>query len=132
MTRKDFLKTTTGAAALTAVASSGAIAACSSGAPTGKIKRGVSLYSYSGVYGIEMTMEDCFADMYNMGATGLEILSSHVHGYPNPTDEWLENWFALLKKYELTPVEFGHWVDSRMYPGRELTTQESTKNWSEI
>ena len=92
----------------------------------GKPKRGVSLYSYSGEYGVTMTMEDMFADMYDMGAEGLEILgNSHVEGYPQPTDEWVENWFRLLAKYNLRPVEYGHWVDSRLFPGRELSTQES-------
>ena len=89
-------------------------------------KRGVSLYSYSGEYGISMNMEDCFADMYDMGAHGLEILAnSHIPMYPDLTDEWLEEWNRLLAKYEIVPVEYGHWIDSRLYRGRELTTEES-------
>ena len=93
---------------------------------TGKPKRGVSLYSYNGEYGVTMTMEDMFADMYDMGAEGLEILANgHIEGYPNPSAAWLDNWFRLLEKYKLVPVEYGHWVDSRLYPGRELSTKES-------
>lgn len=92
----------------------------------GKPKRGVSLYSYSGEYGVTMTLEDMFADMSDMGAEGLEILANgHIEGYPEPSDEWVENWFRLLEKYKIKPVEYGHWVDSRRYPGRELSTQES-------
>lgn len=73
-----------------------------------------------------MTLEDCFIDMYDMGAEGLEILANgHILGYPDPSDEWLEEWFRLLNKYGIVPVEYGHWVDSRLYPGRELTTRES-------
>jgi hypothetical protein len=95
-------------------------------APNHKPKRGVSLYSYSAEIGVTMTIEDCFADMYDMGARGLEILANgHIDGYPDPSDEWLENWFAMLDKYEIIPVEYGHWVDSRRHPGRELSTQES-------
>lgn len=91
-----------------------------------KPKRGVSLYSYSGDYGITMTMEDMFIEMHEMGAEGLEILANgHIDGYPEPSEAWLENWFRLLEKYQIRPVEYGHWVDSRMYKGRELTTQES-------
>lgn len=91
-----------------------------------KPKRGVSLYSYSGEYGVTMTMEDMFADMNDMGAEGLEILAnSHIDGYPEPTDAWLENWFRLLDQYKIKPVEYGHWVDSRQHQGRELTTKES-------
>lgn len=89
-------------------------------------KRGVSIYSYSGEYGVTMDLEDCFADMYDMGAHGLEILANgHITNYPDPTDEWLEKWFKLLDKYEIVPVEYGHWVDSRLYEGRELDTKES-------
>jgi len=93
---------------------------------TGKPKRGVSLYSYSGEYGVTMTLEDMFADICDLGAEGLEILANaHIENYPEPTGEWLENWFRMLTRYRLKPVEYGHWVDSRLYPGRELTTKES-------
>jgi len=61
-----------------------------------------------------------------MEAHGLEILANaHIENYPSPSDQWLDRWFALMKKYEIVPVEYGHWVDSRLYPGRELTTKES-------
>jgi len=92
----------------------------------GKPKRGVSLYSYAGELYTSMTLEDCLADMSSMGAYGLEILANgHITNYPNPTDKWLENWFSLLNKYGIVPVEYGHWVDSRLHEGRELTTKES-------
>ena len=91
-------------------------------------KRGVSIYSYSGEFGVSMDLEDCFADMYDMGAHGLEILAnSHIPMYPNLTDEWLAQWNCLLDKYEIIPVEYGHWIDSRLYRGRELTTEESCR-----
>lgn len=89
-------------------------------------KRGVALYSYSAEYGVSKNLEDCFEDMQDMGAHGLEILANtHIDNYPNPTEEWLENWFHLLDKYEIVPVEYGHWVDSHMYGNRDLTTKES-------
>lgn len=92
----------------------------------GKPKRGISIYSYSGEYGVTMTLEDMLADMHDIGAEGLEILANgHIEGYPDPSDEWLENWFRLLEQYRIKPVEYGHWVDSRLYPGRELSTKES-------
>jgi sugar phosphate isomerase/epimerase len=91
-----------------------------------KPKRGVSLYSYAGEYGVTMCLEDMFAEMHDMGARGLEILAnSHIEGYPNPSEEWLENWDRLIKKYDIVPVEYGHWVDSRLYQGRHLTPEES-------
>lgn len=89
-------------------------------------KRGIALYSYSAEYGISKNLEDCFEDMYDMGAHGLEILANtHIENYPYPTDEWVENWFRLLDKYEIIPVEYGHWIDSHVLGYRDLTTEES-------
>jgi sugar phosphate isomerase/epimerase len=88
-------------------------------------KRGVSIYSYKEL-NLSMTLEDAMMDMYDLGATGIEILANaHIPNYPNPTDEWVEHWFALCKKYNITPAEYGHWVDSRLFKGRNLDAKES-------
>ncbi len=122
LTRKQFMQTLAGTAALAVSAS----ASPRRGKFQGKPKRGVSIFSYQGEFGVSMTLEDCFADMYDMEAEGVEILANgHIPGYPNPSDEWVENWFALLDRYELVPAEYGHWVDSRLHAGRELTSRES-------
>lgn len=90
------------------------------------LKRGISLYSYSAEFGITKSLEDCFEDMYDMGAHGLEILANtHIENYPNPSDEWVEEWFRLIDKYEIVPVEYGNWIDSHMLGHRDLTTEES-------
>jgi sugar phosphate isomerase/epimerase len=121
ITRKQFLQMAAGAATLAAVSLSGAKAAAA-----GQPKRGVSLYSYTGDFGITMTLEDCLADMYDMNAEGLEILANtHIDGYPNPSEAWIKNWHALMAKYKIKPVEYGHWVDSRLHQGRELDAKES-------
>jgi hypothetical protein len=127
MTRKEFINVTAGAAALAAIPSFGAMtAACSPSAMSGKPKRGVSIYSYSKELYITMTLEDCLADMFNMGAEGLEILANgHIENYPNPSDAWCENFAAMCAKYSIKPVEYGHWVDSRLHHGRILDAQES-------
>ena len=39
-------------------------------------KRGVSLYSYSAEFGFTKTLEDCFEDVCDMGAHGIEILAN--------------------------------------------------------
>ncbi|MBR2782498.1 MAG: sugar phosphate isomerase/epimerase [Oscillospiraceae bacterium] len=95
-------------------------------------KRGVALYSYSAEYGISKTLEDCFEDISDMGAHGLEILANtHIDNYPHPTDEWVDYWFELLDRYEIVPVEYGHWVDSRMYEGRHQTSEEAYEQLAE-
>jgi hypothetical protein len=140
LSRKEFLKTAAGVATAAAIPSSRLLATgnrdafatnperITAGTPqfNGKPKRGVSIYSYTGEYGVSMTMEDCFIDMYDMEAEGIEILANgHVPNYPHPTDEWVEWWHTTLNKYNIVPGEYGHWVDSRRQPGRLLTTQES-------
>jgi len=123
LTRKEFLQTVAGAAGAAALATPTATAAVK-----GKPKRGVSLYSYTGDFGITMTLEDCLAEIHEMGMgqeMGLEILAdAHIEGYPNPSDAWVKNWWALMKKYAIRPVEYGHWIDAKLYKGRNLTAKE--------
>ena len=89
-------------------------------------KRGVSLYSYSAEFGFEKTLEDCFEELTDMGAHGIEILANtHIENYPKPTDAWVDRWFALCEKYEVVPVEYGHWVDCRVLQDRVLSTEEA-------
>lgn len=90
------------------------------------IHRGVSTYSWYQLLDVSMTLEDCFQEMYDIGARGLEILDEGViPGYPFPTTAWLDWWFGALERYDIAPVEYGHWVESRLYRGRELTAEES-------
>lgn len=89
-------------------------------------KRGVALYSYSGEFGVSMDLEDCFKDMYDCGAHGVEILANtHILTYPKLDEEWVEKWFELLDKYQIEPAEYGHWIDSRLYKDHELSVKES-------
>jgi sugar phosphate isomerase/epimerase len=127
MTRKEFLKATAGAVGVTAC--SGAALA---GPEKSGLKRGVSIYSYSDDLFKTATLEDCLAAVGDLAAdgeqVGLEILAnSHVEGYPNPSDAWIERWFALCKKYRVRPVEYGHWVDSKLRSEKPpwLSTRES-------
>jgi len=91
-------------------------------------KRGVSFYSYSAEFGFEKNLEDCFEDVCDMGAHGIEILANiHVENYPNPTEEWVNYWWSLCRKYDIQPVEYGHWVDGRVLQDRELTVDETVE-----
>lgn len=87
-------------------------------------KRGVSVFSYSELLGVSMTLEDCLEDISDMGGTCVEILASHVDGYPSPSPKWVDRWFELLDKYKLEPGEYGHWYDTRVYKDRYLTVDE--------
>lgn len=90
------------------------------------IHRGVSTYCWYPLLNVNMDLEDSFQIMQDMGASGLEILADGIiEGYPYPSNAWLDKWFGLIEKYGIVPVEYGHWVESRVYPGRECSLEES-------
>lgn len=97
-----------------------------SGAP---FQYGVSLYSYMSDFGTVMDLETAMASIADIGATGLEILGeAHIPNYPNPSDEWVDQWFALLQKYGLEPTNYGSWIDTRLHSSgpnaRDMTVEE--------
>jgi sugar phosphate isomerase/epimerase len=87
---------------------------------------GVSLYSYGGDFLVTMTLEDCLADVADMGATGVEILAdTHIPGYPTPATAWVDEWHALTARYDLTPICYSSWLDTRLRKNRTLTVDEA-------
>ncbi len=127
MTRKEFLKVASGAVAAAAIPARLPAAAGKTGP-----KRGVSIYSYSDDLFKTATLEDCLAAVGDLAADGedigLEILAnSHVEGYPNPTGAWVDRWVELCRRYRVKPVEYGHWVDSKLRSEKApwLSTRES-------
>jgi sugar phosphate isomerase/epimerase len=127
ITRKEFLRTAAGALAVTALPDVAAAVAEKPG-----VKRGVSIYSYSDDIFKTATLEDCLAAVGDLAGDGevigLEILAnSHIEGYPNPSDAWVAKWFEMCAKYHVKPVEYGHWVDSKLRSEKEpwLSTRES-------
>lgn len=90
----------------------------------GTPKRGVSVYSYSQLLGVSMTLEDCFKDIYDMGATCFELLTSHIENYPNPSPAWVDKYWRLCEKYKLQPGELGHWAETHLHRGPRMTDDE--------
>lgn len=89
-------------------------------------KRGISTYCFYPQLDVNMELEDVFMHMEDMGAYGLEILADGIiEGYPYPSNRWLDKWFAMIDRYHIVPVEYGHWIESRLVPGREATIEES-------
>jgi len=87
---------------------------------------GVSLYSYGGDFLVTMSLEDCLADVADMGATDLEILAdTHIPGYPTPSTRWVDDWHALLERYALVPTCYSSWLDTRLRSDRTLTVDEA-------
>lgn len=127
MTRKEFLQATAG------VVAAAIPSAASAASEASEIKRGVSVYSYSDDINVNCTLEDCFAEINDLDARqydlGLEVLTGVVEDYPNPSDEWVESWHAMCAKYHVKPVEYGHWIDSKLWneAGPYLSTEESVR-----
>jgi sugar phosphate isomerase/epimerase len=89
---------------------------------------GVSLYSYGGDFLVTMSLEDCLADIADMGATGVEILAdTHIPAYPTPPDEWVDQWHRLVDHYALTPTCYSSWLDTRLHRDRVLTLDEAER-----
>jgi sugar phosphate isomerase/epimerase len=87
---------------------------------------GVSLYSYGGDFLVTMTLEDCLADVADMGASGVEILAdTHIAGYPAPSTEWVDRWHDSLERNRLTPTCYSSWLDTRLRKDRGLTVDEA-------
>ena len=96
------------------------------GAP---FKYGVSLYSFMTDFGTVLDLETALAGIADIGATGVEILGEgHIPNYPNPSQEWVDDWFRLLEKYGLEPTNYGSWIDTRLHSsganGRDMTVEE--------
>jgi sugar phosphate isomerase/epimerase len=88
-------------------------------------KYGVSLYSYTDDLGTVMTLDDAFEHVADAGATGIEILGeANITGYPEPTSDWLDHWFALLERHRLEPTNMASWVDTCVTLQRNMTEQE--------
>jgi len=61
-------------------------------------------------------------------ATGFEILGEGTsRATRSPRRPWLDSWHALIEKYRLEPTNYGSWIDTRMWLGRDLTAQEGTE-----
>jgi sugar phosphate isomerase/epimerase len=87
---------------------------------------GVSLYSYGGDFLVTMTLEDCLADVADMGAGDIEILAdTHIAGYPAPTTAWVDEWHRLVDHHGLTPTCYSSWLDTRLRRDRNLTVDEA-------
>lgn len=127
MTRNTFLKAAAGAVPASALPGSAPAAPEKIGP-----KRGVSLYSYADDIFKSATLEDCLAAVGDLASDGqeigLEILAnSHIEGYPNPADAWVRKWTDMCRRYHVKPVEYGHWVESKLFSERPpfLSTKDS-------
>ncbi len=95
---------------------------------TSQIKRGVSLYSFQNdTFQGKMTLEDCIRTCADMGAYGIEIIGEQTFwGHPEyaVADADIDNWHALIAKYDCVPVSHDYMLDYKRYKGREMPLDE--------
>jgi hypothetical protein len=124
MNRREFVATTS------AIALSASISRTGFGAPAGnapKFIRGVTLYSYQEeYYKHDMTLDDCLAELASIGAKGVQLIAEEmVPNYPNPPQAWVDNWHAMLAKYNLQPTNLDTFVDIYVGGHRNMPLAES-------
>lgn len=94
--------------------------------PESGLRFGVSTYSYTGDIYTSMTLEDVAADIADLGATGIEILSEgNIPNYPEPGADWVDSWHRLLATHGLTATNYGSWIDTDLWRDRSLTEEEA-------
>ena len=127
ITRRELLQGMAAAAVTTSLAPH--ISAAQTGVPTHKIKRGVSLYSYQEEFYLRtMTLEDCLAEASSIGAYGIEMLPEEsMPGFPNPSQAWVEQWFALNAKHHTIPETYTQFQDTYLTKDHDLTTDEGVR-----
>lgn len=91
------------------------------------IKRGVSLYSYQDeFYTGKMNLEDTLKAVSETGATGIEILPEQMlSNFPNISDDFIKQWSEWMEKYNLEPVAYDAFLETKLFHNRTLTKNES-------
>lgn len=92
------------------------------------IKRSISLYSYQDeYYDKKLDLEGCLREASKTGATGVELLAEQmIRRFPLPieTEEFREQWFGWLKKYNLEPSCYDAFLENRIFDNRMLSLGE--------
>ena len=94
----------------------------------GKIKRGVSLYSYQQAQffkelDLEGQIREVGTNLY--GADGIELLDEMgLRQYPNPPEEFFDQWFGWMEKYHTTPVTMDVFCDVLQFRDHVMSYSE--------
>lgn len=93
------------------------------------IKRGVSLYSYQDeFYTGKMSLEECIREAAKTGATGIEFLPEQMlPTFPNITDDFIKQWHEWMAKYNVQPVAYDAFLETKLFANRMLTTSENVE-----
>lgn len=94
----------------------------------GKIKRGVSLYSYQqSQFFKELDLEGQIREVGTnlFGADGIELLDEQgLRKYPNPPEEFFTQWYGWMEKYHTTPVTMDVFCDVLQFRDHVMSYHE--------
>jgi len=91
---------------------------------------GVSLFSYQEqYYRRQLTLDGCLAAAKSAGAAGIEMLADQmVPGYPSITynldEAFVTEWQQSLSRYQLDPISFDIYGESKLLKLRPTTEEE--------
>ncbi|MGN0293580.1 MAG: sugar phosphate isomerase/epimerase family protein [Lachnospiraceae bacterium] len=90
------------------------------------IKRGIDFYSYQQAqFFKELDLEGMMKEAAgNEGVTGIEVLDEQSFPYPDPSDEFVENWHAMCRKYNLQPVTMDVFCDVLQFRDHVMSFEE--------
>ncbi len=91
-----------------------------------QIKYAVTLYSMSCEYFTgKYNLEECLKAVAEMGYKGIELVAAQmIPEYPNPSREWMDEFVALLKRYQLEPICYSAYIDMGIRSDRDLNEEE--------
>lgn len=94
-----------------------------------QIKRGISLYSYQEeFYTGKMNLEDCIREAAKTGATGIEFLPEQMlPTFPNISDDFFKQWHEWMEKYNVEPIAYDAFLETKLFGNRMLTTSENVE-----
>lgn len=90
------------------------------------IKRGVDFYSYQQAqFFKKMDLEAMLKEAASIdGVTGIEVLDEQSFHYPDPSEEFVEQWHQWLKQYKLEPVTMDVFCDVLQFRDHVMSLEE--------
>lgn len=92
------------------------------------IKRGVSFYSYQQTqFFKQLDLEGQIKELTQnlFGADGIELLDEQsLPKYPNPTDEFVDQWYSWIDKYKANPVTMDVFMDVLQFRDHVMSYHE--------
>lgn len=94
-----------------------------------KFKRGISFYSFQqSQFFKEMNWKDMISYAAELGCDGVEIIDEQtIPNYPNPSQEWVDEWNAEIKKHNMRCALMDVFLDVHQFRDHVMTYEEAAE-----